>query len=83
VKVLYFAWLRERVGLGEEDIILPSSVTNVESLIDFLRTRSKGHRLAFSDLGSIRFAVNQEYVGLNQPVVAGDEVAFFPPMTGG
>ena len=83
MKVLYFAWLRERVGVGEEDIVLPPGVTNVENLIDFLRTRSKGHSLAFSDLTSIRVAVNQEYVGLNQPVAAGDEVAFFPPMTGG
>lgn len=83
MKILYFAWLRERIGVGEEDIVLPPGVTNVESLIDFLRTRGNGHNLALSDLKSIRVAVNQEYVGLNQPVAAGDEVAFFPPMTGG
>ena len=83
MKVLYFAWLRERTGVGEEDIVPPSSVMDVESLIDWLKTRGEGYSRAFSDLKLIRVAVNQEYVGLDQPVAADDEVAFFPPMTGG
>ena len=83
MKILYFAWLRERTGVGEESVIPPASVINVGSLIVWLKTRSAGHGQAFSNLKSIRVAVNQEYVGLDQPVTAGDEVAFFPPMTGG
>jgi molybdopterin synthase sulfur carrier subunit len=83
MKVLYFSWLRERTGVGEEDIVPPPNVIDVESLIAWLKTRGGGYSRAFSDLKLIRVAVNQEYVGLDQPVAADDEVAFFPPMTGG
>lgn len=83
MKLLYFAWLRERVGRAEEDVAPPSSVTTVAALIDWLKGRGEGHAAAFADLRSIRVAVNQDYVDLSASVGASDEVAFFPPVTGG
>lgn len=83
MKILYFAWIRVRIGLAEEDIALPQKVTDVAGLIEHLRTRTAGHAIAFNDLSVVRVAVNQEYVGFGQLVCSTDEVAFFPPVTGG
>lgn len=83
MKVLYFAWLRTKSGIGEETVAPPAAVRTVAQLIDWLRERSDGHAAAFADLSVVRVAVNQDYVSLEHPVVPGDEVAFFPPVTGG
>jgi molybdopterin synthase sulfur carrier subunit len=83
VKVLYFAWLRQKIGRSEEDIAVPASVGNVAALVDFLRSRGPGYEAAFRDVKLVRCAVNQHHVGLDAAVSAGDEVAFFPPVTGG
>jgi len=83
MKVLYFAWLRQRVGTGEEELTPPANVKDVRGLIEFLKTRSPGHAEAFKDLKVVRVAVNQTYVPLDHPVKAGDEIAVFPPVTGG
>lgn len=83
MKVLYFAWLRSKTGIGEEIVAPPEEVVDVGSLIAWLKTRSPGHDLAFADMKVVRVAVNQDYVGLDHPVKPGDEIAFFPPVTGG
>jgi molybdopterin synthase sulfur carrier subunit len=83
VKLLYFAWLRARVGCAEEEVALPPQVHDVAGLVDWLRTRSDRHAEALRNLGLVRVAVNQDYVGLAHPVREGDEVALFPPVTGG
>lgn len=83
MKLLYFAWLRSKVGIGEEEVAPPPAVETVAALIDWLKQRSPGHAAAFADLRVVRVAVNQEYVQLDYPVKRGDEVAFFPPVTGG
>jgi sulfur-carrier protein len=83
MKVLYFAWLRAKTGIGEEAVAPPAAVTDVAGLIAFLKTLSPGHTAAFENLAVVRVAVNQDYVGLDAPVKPGDEVAFFPPVTGG
>jgi molybdopterin synthase sulfur carrier subunit len=83
VKILYFAWVRQKVGTDEEDFAPPANVRTVADLIDALRTRGGGFALAFADLARIRAAVNQTHVGFDAPVNANDEVAFFPPVTGG
>jgi molybdopterin converting factor subunit 1 len=83
VKIVYFAWLKEKAGRGEEQVNLPDGVTDVGSLIGWLKTRDAGAAAAFADLSAVRAAVNQEYVKLDHPVAADDEVAFFPPVTGG
>jgi molybdopterin synthase sulfur carrier subunit len=83
VKVLYFAWLRQRIGRAEEEVSPPASVTTIAALVDFLRARGPGYAAAFEDLKLIRCAVNQEHAGMNAKLEPGDEVAFFPPVTGG
>ncbi len=83
MKLLYFAWLRSKVGVGEEDVAPPAEVATVGALIEWLKARSQGHATALADLRVVRVAVNQEYVQLDYPVKSGDEVAFFPPVTGG
>ena len=83
MQILYFAWLRTKTGTGEESVSPPSDILDVAGLIDWLSARSPGHAQAFADLRVIRVAVNQDYVGLDHPVKIGDEVAFFPPVTGG
>ena len=83
MKILYFAWLREKAGIGEEDVSPPETVTTVAELVEWMKSRGGGFAEAFADEGMVRVAVNQEYVGLDHAVAAGDEVAFFPPVTGG
>ena len=83
LKLLYFAWLREKAGVGEEAVSPPDGVSTVGDLVDWLVGRGGGYADAFSDCKIVRVAVNQEYVSLDHPVQAGDEVAFFPPVTGG
>ena len=83
MRLLYFAWLRTRVGSAEENIALPPEVGDVAGLLDWLGRRSERHADALRNLGLVRVAVNQEYVGFKHPVREGDEVALFPPVTGG
>jgi molybdopterin synthase sulfur carrier subunit len=81
--VLYFAWLRERVGTGEESLVPPASIATVGELMAWLAARSPRHATAFENRRAIRCAVNQDFADLDAPVRPGDEVAFFPPVTGG
>jgi molybdopterin synthase sulfur carrier subunit len=83
ITVLYFAWLRERTGAAEETLTLPASVASVETLVAWLSERSPGHAAAFRTRGTVRCAVNQEFADPSARVQPGDEVAFFPPVTGG
>ena len=83
MKLLYFAWVRQRIGTGAETLDVPSDVATVDELIDWLRNRGPGYAEAFKDTRAIRFAVNQEYVEPSHPVSSSDEIAFFPPVTGG
>ena len=81
--LLYFAWVRQKVGQSEERIELPESVTTVAELADFLRAKGGGYAEAFADGKRLRVAVNQEHTGWDARVSNGDEIAFFPPVTGG
>ena len=83
MKIVYFAWMREKAGVSEEEVTPPPEVKDVRGLIDWLRGRGAGYAEAFADLSVVRVAVNQEYVTLDHPVAAEDEVALFPPVTGG
>jgi molybdopterin synthase sulfur carrier subunit len=71
------------MGTSNEIVDPPSTVENVQNLIDWIVRRNSVSSETFSDLTTIRVAVNQEYVGLDHPIKPGDEVAFFPPVTGG
>jgi molybdopterin converting factor subunit 1 len=83
LRLLYFAWLRELVGTAEETVALPDGVTTVGELVAWLRGRGPAHAAAFAPAARVRCAVNQDFAAPNTPVAAGDEVAFFPPVTGG
>jgi len=83
VKLLYFAWLRARIGHAEEELPLPEEVRDVASLLKWLGRRGPRYADALRDLSVVRVAVNQEYVGRDYPVRDGDEVGLFPPVTGG
>lgn len=83
MRVLYFAWVRQKVGLAEEEVSPPAEVGDVAGLMAWLGTRSPGHAAAFANARQIRAAVNQEFAAPDQPVRPGDEIAFFPPVTGG
>jgi molybdopterin converting factor subunit 1 len=83
MKLLYFAWVRTAVGAGEEDLDPPAEVATVGQLLDWLAGRSEGHGQALADPARVRVAVNQSFAAPEDPVAAGDEVAIFPPVTGG
>ena len=79
--VVYFAWVRERIGLPKER--LETSAATVADLVEELRAREDRYALAFSDLSALRVAVDQELSDFDAPLHGVREVAFFPPMTGG
>jgi len=81
--ILYFAWLRERVGASEEHVPLPAGVATVADLTAWLSDRGPGHASAFANRRTVRCAVNQEFADPATRIGPGDEVAFFPPVTGG
>lgn len=83
MKLLYFAWLRAKIGIAEERVEPPADVATVAALLDWLRTRGPGFAEALKDTRVVRVAVNQEYVGWDHELRPGDEVALFPPVTGG
>ncbi|MBD3664461.1 molybdopterin converting factor subunit 1 [Sulfitobacter aestuariivivens] len=81
MNVLYFAWVRERIGVPREDV--ETSAETVRDLVAELAGREERYALAFSDLDALRVAVDQELADFDAPLVGVREVAFFPPMTGG
>lgn len=83
MQLVYFSRVREQIGLGEENYDLPNDVTSVQQLVQALKERGAGYAIALGDMNFIRVAVNQNHVGLDHPVSNSDEVAFFPPVTGG
>ena len=83
MQLLYFAWLRTKIGVGEETLDLPPEVVSVNALLHWLSGRGERYEEALNDLSLVRVAVNQEYVGLDHTVGPDDEVALFPPVTGG
>lgn len=83
MRILYFAWLRAKVGVGAEEVDVPAEVGTVAELLAWLGARGGGHAEALADLSIVKVAVNQEFAGLDDPVSNSDEVALFPPVTGG
>jgi sulfur-carrier protein len=81
IDVLYFAWVRERIGLPRERI--ETGAATVAELVDELRAREERYAAAFMDMAAIRVALDQELAGMDAPLAGVREVAFFPPMTGG
>ena len=83
MKLLYFAWVRQKIGKSEETLALPADVSTVRELARYLRTRGPGYAEAFADPARLHAAANLEHVGFDTRLSDGDEIAFFPPVTGG
>ena len=79
--IIYFAWLRERIGVPREQI--ETAARTVADLVDELRALDPRHAAAFADLSALRVAVDQQLADFDAPLAGVREVAFFPPMTGG
>lgn len=83
MKLVYFAWVRERIGKPQEDIDLPAGVETVADLLSWLRTRGEEYEHALQHQKIIRVAIDQEHVEHGEKVAGAREIALFPPMTGG
>ncbi len=83
MRAVYFASVRERIGLTEEELAPPSSVATVAELIAWLSTRGEGYAEAFANAATIRAAIDRNHARPDSPIAAAHEIAFFPPMTGG
>lgn len=83
VTLLYFAWVREKVGRAREELVLPASVATVAELVAWLRSRGPEYENAFARGDIIRAAVNQTHVKPASSIAGAREIAFFPPVTGG
>ena len=83
MQLLYFGWVRQKIGVPTETIQPPAEVTDVSGLIEWLSSRSDDYAAALKDRDVLRVAVNQELCDFDTPVGDSDEVALFPPMTGG
>ena len=83
VKLLYFAWVREKIGKPEETIELPAHVATVSDLLMWLRSRGPEYAAAFERSDVIRAAIDQTHVKSSARIAGAREIAFFPPVTGG
>ncbi len=83
MKILYFAWVKQRTGVSQETVELPDTVKTVEDVIDWIRARGPEFAHAFEDTRVIRAAVDQVHARLDTPIEGAGEIAFFPPVTGG
>tara|TARA_B110000977_G_C10955777_1_gene446519 strand:+ start:269 stop:520 length:252 start_codon:yes stop_codon:yes gene_type:complete len=83
MKILYFAWLKEHTGASVEEMTLPQDVATVGDLVPYITAKSAGHKTALENLDAVRIAVNRVYGDVTTPLKDTDEVAFFPPVTGG
>ena len=83
VTILYFAWLREHTGCATEQIKITDDMQTVGDIVSYLKAQSDGHAKALADMETVRVAVNRSYGSIETAIAAGDEIAFFPPVTGG
>ena len=83
MKLVYFAWVRERVGIPEEEVEPPAGVATVADLVRWLKGRGEEYAYAFENEGVVRAAIDRVHVKADAPLAGAREVAFFPPMTGG
>lgn len=83
VRLVYFAWVRERVGMAEEQVELPEGMQTVLDLVRWLKSRDEGYAAAFENETLVRAAINQTHVKPSASLDGAREIAFFPPMTGG
>jgi molybdopterin synthase sulfur carrier subunit len=83
VRLVYFAWVRERIGVAQEEIAIPSSVVTVRDLLQWLKDRGEGYEQALQFPDVIRVALDHEHAEHDEPIGDAREIGLFPPMTGG
>lgn len=83
MQLVYFAWVRELIGLDSEALAPPAAITNVAALLDWLAARSPGHAAALADRSRIHVAVDLIFAANDTPIAGAREIAIFPPVTGG
>lgn len=83
MRILYFAWVRQKIGMSEEAFTPSDATKTVADLLGELRGRGGGYAEALDEAAAIRVAVNQEFAALDAAIAPGDEIAIFPPVTGG
>ncbi len=83
LKLVYFAWVRERIGKPEEQVVLPAGIVTIGDLIGWLITRGEEYAYAFENAPLIRAAIDKAHAKHDAPITGASEIAFFPPMTGG
>ena len=83
VKLVYFAWVRERIGMADETLALPATIIDIADLMTWLTTQGDGYAAAFANAASIRAAIDHMHVKHDTSIAGAREIAFFPPMTGG
>jgi len=83
MKILYFAWVRQKAGVSEETLDLPEEIATLRDLVQWLKTRGPGYEAAFAEIKSVRAAIDQSHASLDAPIEGAKEIAFFPPVTGG
>jgi molybdopterin synthase sulfur carrier subunit len=83
MKLVYFAWVRERVGKTDEEVEVPEGIVSVTDLVLWLRSRGEEYEYAFENEGIVRAAIDHVHVKPEAPIAGAREIAFFPPMTGG
>ena len=83
MKIRYFAWLRDDTGCGQEEMPCPRDVNTINDLVDFLSQQDEKYKRAFARKDVIRVALNHEFASFDDAISDQDEIAFFPPVTGG
>jgi molybdopterin synthase sulfur carrier subunit len=83
LKLVYFAWVRERIGLGEETVTPPDGTATIADLVRWLKSRDESYEAAFANEAVIRAAIDRRHVKPDAAIAGASEIAFFPPMTGG
>ena len=81
--IKYFSWIKEHIGKSEENIVLPNHITNIDQLINYLNEIDEKYKLLFEKKELIKIAVNKTYTSFDANISNNDEIAFFPPVTGG
>ncbi|GAB5488582.1 MAG: molybdopterin converting factor subunit 1 [Parasphingorhabdus sp.] len=83
MNIVYFAWVKERIGKGEERLELPCEVVTISDFVAFMSERAPEYKDVFADLGKLRFALDQEFSSIDSAINDAEELAIFPPVTGG
>ena len=83
MNILYFSWIKDKLGKAKENITIDQNISNVAELITFLENKDDSYKEVFKDINSIRVSINMETANMEDPISINDEIAFFPPMTGG